>query len=378
MYCLTTILLILCLVRTTHTIVINMIPEMLWGDHWGGNFTEMCGIPCVHADNLPNPDAEFFTAMNNDDVQNAFNRQSNVPIRILGSLEPTHYYSLLKLEYLNTHFQGSAVLDWNSDIPWLMIPNIDEVKKITLPKDPIPKATFVAKNCWPKNNRNEYIQEIDSLIGVVAPSSCFHNSEWPKCGERDCSKVEVIRNYKIHLAFENGASTNFVTDKIYQAFEAGVLPVWMGTRDVSKAVPKGSYIDVADFDSPKSLSLYLAKVLADDALYYSYFQWKYKPFDKEFEDRFRVLWSEPLSCRLCRYVDAYKRNLEWDQYRQKATTTQVENRRVVLTAHSPISQKVALNRLHWYIPLCLVVFFVIIRLRTRIYKFFVKLGKLCF
>ena len=173
----------------------------------------------------------------------------------------------------------------------------------------------------------------------------------------------------------NGTELNH---QIYQAFEAGVLPVWMGTRDVAKAVPKGSYIDVADFDSPKSLALYLAKVLANDTLYQSYFEWKYKPFDEEFEDRFRVLWTEPFNCRLCRYVDAYKKNLEWDQYRQKATTTQVENRRVILTAYGPIFKKVDLNRRHGYILLCFVVFFVLFCFRKRIYNFFVKIGKCCF
>ena len=354
------ILLILSIVRGTQTIIINRIPEKIWGQHFGGNFTELCGIPCVHVDNSVNPDAEFLIAMNNEDVLKAFNRQSDTPIRILGSQEGSHYYSLLKLEYLNTHFQGSAVIDWNSDIPWTFLPNMDELKQIQLPKDPIPKATFVARNCRPMNNRNEYVQEIDSVIGVVAPSICFHNTEWPKCGERNCSKVEVIRNYKINLAFENGNSTNYVSEKLYHAFQAGVLPVWMGTRDVTMVAPKGSYIDVADFDSPKSLALYLAKVLANDTLYQSYFEWKYNQFEKEFEDRFRVLWSVPFNCRLCRYVDAYKRNLEWNQYRQKATTkgynNQVENRRVILTTHSSISQEVAINRRHGYVLLGLVVF----------------------
>ena len=283
-------------------------------------------------DNPLNSDAELLFAMNNRDVRNAFNRQSNIPIRILGSQEGSHYNSLLKLEYLNTHFQGSAVLDWNSDIPWLFMKNMDELKQIQLPKDPILKVTFVARNGW---------------------------------------QVEAIRNYKINLAFENGASKNYVTEKIYEAIQAGVLPVYMGTRDVSEAVPKGSYIDVADFDSPRSLALYLAKVLANDTLYQSYFEWKYKPFDKEFEDRFRVLWSVPFYCRLCRYVDAYKNNLEWDQYRQKATNTQRE----ILTVDAATFLKVEFNRSHRYILLCLVVLFVFICLRKRINKFFFKLCK---
>ena len=382
MYCvLSLILLILCIGRKTQSVVIHRIQENTWGYNFGGNFTELCGIPCVvYMDNPPNPDAELLIAMNNDDVLNAFNRQSNVPIRILGSQESSHHHTLLKLEYLNTHFQGSAVLDWNSDIPLLMMPNMDEMKRIQLPKDPIPKATFVARNCLPKSKRNEYVQVIDSVIGVVAPSNCFHNTEWPKCGERDCSKIEAIRNYKIHLAFENGVSKNYVSEKFYEAIQAGVLPVYMGTRSVSEAVPKGSYIDVADFDSPNSLALYLAKVLSNDTLYQSYFEWKYKPFDKEFEDRFRVLWSVPFQCRLCRYVDAYKNNLKWDQYRQKAINTEIE----ILTADAFTFLKVEFTESHGYIRmypqqniigcilLCFVVFFVVIRLRKRICKYFVK------
>ena len=360
------ILLILCLVSGTQTIVTNRIPKEIWVRDWEGNYTELCGMPCVHVFDHPNPDAELLIAMNDGDVQNALNRRSNVSIRILGSHESTHYYSMLKLEYLNTHFDGSAVLDWNSDIPWVLMPDMDEMKKVQLPIEPIPKATFVARNCQPMNNRNTYVTEINSVIGVVAPSICFHNTEWPKCGERECSKVEFIRNYKINLAFENGDSTNYVSEKIYQAFEAGVLPVYMGTRGVSEAVPKGSYIDVADFDSPKSLALYLAKILANDKLYQSYFEWKYKPFEKEFADRFRVLWSEPFFCRLCRFVDAYKNNLEWDQYRQRAILIQVETPGVVLTVHSSIFRKIDSNRRHGYVLLlCFVVFFVIICLRKR-------------
>ena len=371
-YMLYLIPLILCIARGTRSVDINRVQKDTWGVDFGGNFTKLCGIPCIiHMDNPLNSDAELLIAMNDDDVLNAFNRQSNIPIHILGSQEGSHYYPLLKLEYLNAHFQGSAVLDWNSDIPMLIMPNMDELKQIQLPEDPILKATFVARNCSPMNKRNEYVQIIDSVIGVVAPSSCFHNTEWPKCGERECSKVEAILNYKIHLAFENGNSKNYVTEKIYGAIQAGVLPVYMGTRGVSEAVPKGSYIDVADFDSPQSLALYLAKVLANDTLYQSYFEWKYKPFDKEFEDRFRVLWSVPFYCRLCRYVDAYKNNLKWDQYRQKATNTQM----VILTADAPTFLQVEFNRSHGYILLCLVVFFIFICLRKRIYKFFFKLGK---
>ena len=295
-----------------------MVPEFFWISHHGGDFTNQCNMSCVLSEEPSQPDGVFFMSMGNGHVINAIKYPTNVSIKILGSREPQHYYPLHKIQYLNQFFQGTALLDWTSDIPWVIIPNMDEIKTVEMPKNPGLKATFVARNCNPMNNRMAYVRAIDKLIGVVAMSSCYHNTPWPKCSGRECTKVEAIRDYKIHLAFENGDSPNFVTNKIYQAFEAGVLPVWMGTRDIADAVPKGSYIDVANFASPNEVAQYLAKVLADDNLYRSYFEWKWKPFDKEFEDRFRVLWTVPFECRMCRYIEALQKNMKWDKVKQVA------------------------------------------------------------
>ena len=103
--------LILCIGRGTQSVDINRVQKDTWGVDFGGNFTKLCGIPCIiHMNDPLNSDAELLVAMNDDDVLNAFNRQSNIPIHILGSQEGSHYHPLLKLEYLNAHFQGSAVL----------------------------------------------------------------------------------------------------------------------------------------------------------------------------------------------------------------------------------------------------------------------------
>ena len=141
------------------------------------------------------------------------------------------------------------------------------------------------------NNRNDYVNAIDAKIGVVALSSCMNNAKWPDCNGRPCSKVEALRPYKMHLAFENGNSPGYISEKIYDAFEAGVVPVWMGTRDIAETIPKGSYIDVDEFDSPDDVANYLKLVLDNETLYNSYFEWKNRPFDPEYVRNNRVLWS---------------------------------------------------------------------------------------
>ena len=277
-----------------------------------------CEIPCEFFINHERSDAELYIVWNDDDVRSAVVRNSKVPIRILGAQEPQHYYHLLKLEYLKHHFQGSALLDRKSDIPWLLIGNMDKLKDVSIPKDAQPKATFVARNCNSENNRNDYVRAIDAKIGVVAPSICLNNAEWPDCKGTPCSKVEALRQYKIHLAFENGDSPGYISEKIYHAFEAGVLPVWLGTRDIAEAVPKGSYIDVAEFDTPHDVANYLKLVLENETLYNSYFEWKKKPFDPEYVRNNRVLWTDYICCRICYYVDSLQRGLEWDHQRQRA------------------------------------------------------------
>ena len=126
-----------------------------------------------------------------------------------------------------------VVLDWNSDIPWFIMPDMDKLRKDSVTK--ISNSKYhICRTKLLANEQLKYICQCRSICDWSCfPGICLHNTEWPKYGERECSKVEFIRNYKIHLAFENGDSTDYVTEKIYHAFEAGVLPVYMGTRGVS-------------------------------------------------------------------------------------------------------------------------------------------------
>ena len=300
-----------------NAISVKLVPEYFWDAH-RGRVVE-CDIPCEFSEEPENVDAEFYIAMNDGDVKRAAESESDTPIKILGSQEGAHYYHLLKGEFLKRHFQGTSLLDRRSDIPWVIMPNMDEVKKVEKPKYAKPNATFVSRNCNSMNKRNDYVAAINEVIGVFAPSSCFHNMDWPQCEGRECTKVEVIRDYKINLAFENGDSPGYITEKIYHSMEAGVLPVYMGTVGVAYAVPRSSYIDVAEFDTPHDAANYLKMVLENETLYNSYFEWKHKPFNPEFEVANRVLWEVSHYCRVCYYVDAIQRGAKWDHLHQRAS-----------------------------------------------------------
>ena len=310
------IILLICFICLHDAIQVKIIPEFVWQGHHARVLE--CDIPCEFSEEPENPDAEFYAAINNEDVKKFVDSKSEHPLKIIASEEGEHYYHLLKLEYLKQHFQATSLINRHSDIPLVLMPDMDIVKAMKVSKRAQPKASFVAVNCDPKNNRNDYVKAIAEVIWVDAPSNCFNNMKWPFCEGRPCTKVEILRNYKFNLAFENGDSPGYVTEKIYDAFEAGVLPVYMGTRDVAEAVPKGSYIYVSDFKTPQDVANYLKKVIRNETLYRSYFQWKYKHDDTEFEKRNRALWEDDYFCRVCYYVDAIKRGVGWDRIYQRA------------------------------------------------------------
>ena len=276
-----------------------------------------CEIPCRYSLQPPSPDAELYMVSSDKHVEAAINTHSNASIRIAGSMESPSYYPLLSNAFLKSHFNATATLSRESDIPWVMMGDFDRSKRVRPPTEAEPKATFVSKNCNPRSARQEYLEPINATVGIVSPGKCFHNADWPNCRGDRCSKEEFLRGYKLNIAFENSCHPEYISEKLYHAFEAGVLPVYMGSREVDKAAPVGSYVDVSHFDTPNQLAEYLETVMSNDTLYYSYFAWKDKPFDAVFEETNGVLWRESAMCRMCRYVDTLQRGLEWDRRRQR-------------------------------------------------------------
>ena len=70
--------------------------------------------------------------------------------------------------------------------------------------------------------------------------------------------------YRFYLA-------DYVTEKFYRALLNDIVPVVFGGADYTQYAPPNSYINVADFNSPKDFLLLLSK---NDALYSKYFDWK--------------------------------------------------------------------------------------------------------
>ena len=73
------------------------------------------------------------------------------------------------------------------------------------------------------------------------------------------SKYEVLCQYDFALCFENMAMQGYITEKIFDCFYAGTIPLYLGATDISDLVLPDSYIDCREFPSWDALH---AKVMS--------------------------------------------------------------------------------------------------------------------
>eukprot|EP01113_Clastostelium_recurvatum_P021482 TRINITY_DN2545_c0_g1_i2.p1 TRINITY_DN2545_c0_g1~~TRINITY_DN2545_c0_g1_i2.p1 ORF type:complete len:678 (+),score=136.13 TRINITY_DN2545_c0_g1_i2:131-2164(+) len=185
--------------------------------------------------------------------------------------------------------------------------------------DPPPPKTndklimFAASNCHTggADRRTAYVQELMQYIDVHSYGACLHNMEGFKeqsHGNKMPEKIRQAGQYKFVLAFENQNEVDeYVTEKIANAFQAGVVPVYWGAPTIDLWLPgPHSVINARDYKSPKELADYLRYLSENDDEYYKYFEWKKNGLSKSFQ---RLLDNCFIGaeCRLCKQMSRLRK-----------------------------------------------------------------------
>ena len=76
------------------------------------------------------------------------------------------------------------------------------------------------------------------------------------------------------MSFENSFCPDYVTEKLFRAFETGTVPVVFGGANYSNFAPSHSYINARNFETPQLLADYLLKLSQNRDLYARFFDWR--------------------------------------------------------------------------------------------------------
>jgi hypothetical protein len=67
-------------------------------------------------------------------------------------------------------------------------------------------------------------------------------------------KVATGSNYRFQFAIENSTGYDgYITEKIFDCFKSGVIPVYLGPENITDHIPDGAFVDLRSFDSVGAL-----------------------------------------------------------------------------------------------------------------------------
>jgi len=135
-----------------------------------------------------------------------------------------------------------------------------------------------------KSYRMEYLSELMEHLEIDSyghwKRNCFVEEDIGYT-----TKLNIIKQYKFTIAFENAINKDYVTEKFFEPLIMGSVPIYLGAPNISTFSPgENSYIDVRDYTSPKDLASDLKKYCLDDSMYNTLLEWRNQPLKSELEN----------------------------------------------------------------------------------------------
>jgi hypothetical protein len=102
----------------------------------------------------------------------------------------------------------------------------------------------------------------------------FYGYAWEAKGYKNYrgsidNKQETLKNYRFNVCYENIYDVRgYITEKIFDSFAAGAIPIYWGASNVTDYIPKNCFIDRRDFKDFNAVYDYIRTM--DKATYETY------------------------------------------------------------------------------------------------------------
>ena len=158
-----------------------------------------------------------------------------------GQFRPTNLLELRRLAIIAARFQLWRLFD-----PWLRVPElyVDRIRAIGYFGR---RAGFrLYGHGWDKPisgfGRAYHQAALKVYAGAIAPGAP--------------PKRAVMNGFRFAICFENCAFPGYVTEKLFDCFLAGCVPIYLGAPDITDFVPAQTFIDFRRFGSWAELERY--------------------------------------------------------------------------------------------------------------------------
>ena len=81
------------------------------------------------------------------------------------------------------------------------------------------------------NIRTQMYNQISKIDGISCPGKLFHNDDALKLNFNN-DKIEYLRDFKFNICPENTISEVYITEKLFDAFKSGCIPIYNGDDNI--------------------------------------------------------------------------------------------------------------------------------------------------
>lgn len=82
---------------------------------------------------------------------------------------------------------------------------------------------------------------------------------------RSEDKLETLSHYRFALCLENSRFPGYLSEKIFDCFYTGCIPIYLGDPEVTRHVSPDAFVDMAQFSSLPELDAFLGSITPDQA-----------------------------------------------------------------------------------------------------------------
>jgi len=83
------------------------------------------------------------------------------------------------------------------------------------------------------------------------------------------NKIKTLKKYNFSICYENSKFyKGYITEKIFDCFFAGTIPIYLGPTDINKYIPSNCFIDRRLFESSEKLNIFLKNLDTKEILSY--------------------------------------------------------------------------------------------------------------
>ena len=117
------------------------------------------------------------------------------------------------------------------------------------------------------NIRTQIYNQISKIDNINCPGKLFHNDDTLKNNFNN-NKIEYLKDFKFNICPENTISDGYITEKLFDAFKAGCIPIYNGDENIElDLVNKNALLFFKKDEDNMELVKEIEKLHKDDKLF---------------------------------------------------------------------------------------------------------------